>query len=104
MTAGEHHARARWDRRGDIGLRVVAAVPLAYAAASLWAMALARLLPLPPVEASVAGALVALGLCAVLAMWAFAARSGWRATWTIVAAGAVGGGIAWASIGATGRL
>jgi hypothetical protein len=37
--------RARWARRGDLTLRVIAAVPLGYGVASLWAMALARLLP-----------------------------------------------------------
>ncbi|MEG3159036.1 hypothetical protein U1763_00835 [Sphingomonas sp. LB2R24] len=104
MTAGDAHARARWARRGDIGLRVVAAVPLGYATASLWAMAIARLLPGDRAEASVTASLIALMLCAIAAMWAFAARSGWRALWTLVVAGAVGGAIAWISIDASGRL
>ncbi len=104
MTAGDAHARARWARRGDIGLRVVAAVPLGYATASLWAMAIARLLPGDRAEASVTASLIALMLCAIAAMWAFAARSGWRALWTLVVAGAVGGAIAWVSIDASGRL
>jgi len=104
MTAGDAHARARWARRGDIGLRVVAAVPLGYATASLWAMAIARLLPGDRAEASVTASLIALMLCAIAAMWAFAARSGWRALWTLVVAGAIGGAIAWVSIDASGRL
>jgi len=104
MTAGDAHARARWARRGDIGLRVVAAVPLAYATASLWAMAIARLLPGDRAEASVTASLIALMLCAIAAMYAFAARSGWRALWTLLVAGAVGGAIAWISIDASGRL
>ena len=104
MTAGDAHARARWARRGDIGLRVVAAVPLGYATASLWAMAIARLLPGDRAEASVTASLIALMLCAIAAMWAFAARSGWRALWTLVVAGAIGGAIAWISIDASGRL
>lgn len=104
MTAGDAHARARWARRGDIGLRVVAAVPLGYATASLWAMAIARLLPGDRAEASVTASLIALMLCAIAAMYAFAARSGWRALWTLVVAGAVGGAIAWISIDASGRL
>lgn len=101
---GDGHARARWARRGDIALRVVVAVPLGYATASLWGMALARMLPGDRAEASIAGSLVALALCAVLAMWAFAARSGWRALWTVSAAAGVAGAITWASIAATGRL
>ncbi|MBB3349942.1 hypothetical protein [Sphingomonas sp. BK069] len=103
MTAGDAHARARWARRGDLTLRVIAAVPLGYAVASLWAMALARLLPGTRSGATVAAALIALALCAVAAMWAFAARTGWRATWTLLALGAVAGAIAWSSILTGGR-
>ncbi len=104
MTAGDAHARARWSRRGDIALRAIAAVPLGYAAASLWAMAIARLVPGDRTEASVTAALIALVLCAVAAMWAFAARSGWRAIWTLVLAAGIAAAITWVSIDATGRL
>ena len=103
MTASDAHARVRWARRGDIALRVVAAVPLGYATASLWAMAIARLLPGDRAEASVTAALIALALCAIAAMWAFAARSGWRAFWTVALAGLVAGVITWGSILASGR-
>ncbi len=104
MTAGDAHARARWARRGDIALRVVASVPLAYATASLWAMALAPLLPGDRAEATVTAALIALALCALAAMWAFAARSGWRAIWTLGLAAAVAAAITWISSDATGRV
>jgi hypothetical protein len=87
-----------------MALRVLAAVPLGYAAASLWAMALARMLPGDRAEATVAATLIALALCAFAAMWAFAARSGWHALWTLALLGAVAGGIAWISIVSTGRL
>lgn len=87
-----------------MALRVIAAIPLGYAAASLWGMALARLIPAAASEASTAGQLVAFVLCAGFAMWAFAARSGWRATWTIALAGAVAGAAAWALIASGGRL
>jgi len=85
-------------------LRVIAAVPLGYAVASLWAMALARLLPGDRAQATVAATLVAFALCAFAAMWAFAARSGWRAFWTLTLLGAVAGGMTWLSIASTGRL
>ncbi|MGW8280582.1 hypothetical protein ACWGK7_13915 [Sphingomonas aurantiaca] len=104
MTAGDGHARARWARRGDIALRVVAAVPLGYATASLWAMAIARLLPGDRAEASVTASLVALALCAIAAIWAFAARSGWRAIWMLALAAGLAAAIAWISIAATGRV
>lgn len=102
MTTIDMH-RARWLRRGDIALRILTAVPIGYAVASLWAMALARILPMARSEASLTGALVALALCAVVAMYAFAARSGLRAFAVVVALGALAGAITWISIGAGGR-
>ncbi|ONF95356.1 hypothetical protein [Sphingomonas jeddahensis] len=93
-----------WKRRGDVALRIVAAVPLGYAVASLWAMALARLLPGSPSEASIAAALIALALCAVAAMYAFAARSGLRAFTVLLVLGAMAGAIAWGSIATGGRV
>ncbi len=102
-SSGSKRADA-WRRRGDMTLRIVAAVPLGYAVASLCAMALARLLPGDRVEATVAATLVAFAVCAGAAMWSFAASSGWRATWTLVLAGVVAGGLTWLSIMGTGRL
>ncbi|ATY32100.1 hypothetical protein [Sphingomonas psychrotolerans] len=93
-----------WARRGDMALRVLAAIPLGYAVGSLWAMALARVIPGARSEATVIATLVAFVICAAAAMWAFAARSGWRAVWTLALLGAVAGATAWASIEATGRL
>lgn len=91
-------------RRIDNTLRFVAAVPLGYAVASLWGAAIARVLPMEQSEATVTGTLVALLLCALAAMYAYGARSGWRATWVLLLLGAIAGGITWASIAATGRI
>lgn len=102
-ASGSNRAEA-WRRRGDMALRILAAVPLGYAVASLWAMALARLLPGDRAEATVAATLVAFAFCAAAAMWAFAARSGWRAVWTLGLAAALAGGLTWVSIMGTGRL
>lgn len=93
-----------WRRRGDNGLRILSAIPIGYAVASLWAMALARILPGDRAEATVIGTLVAFVICAGAAIWAFAARSGWRALWTLALAGAIAGAITTASIQLTGRL
>lgn len=98
------NATNRWTRRGDMALRVVAAIPLGYAVASLWAMALARILPGARSDATIAATLIAFVVCAAAAMWAFSARSGWRAFWTLALIGAVAGAITWASIQATGRI
>ena len=95
--------RARWMRRADITLRIIAAVPLGYATSSLWGMALARILPMERSEATVTASLIAIALCAVAAMYAFAARSGLRAFLVLVLLGALAGGITWLSIANTGR-
>lgn len=67
----------------DAALRLLAAVPLGYAAASAWAVALSYALPMDAADATIIGTLTALALCAVAAMWAYAVASGWRAVWTI---------------------
>lgn len=104
MSDAAKDARLGWRRGGDMALRIVAAVPLGYATASLWAMALARLLPGDRAQATIAATLIAFALCAFAAMWAFAARSGWRAFWTLAVLGAAAGAVAWGSIQMTGRL
>lgn len=93
-----------WRRLADNALRLIAAMPVGYAVASLWAMALARILPGDPVQTTMAAALIALLLCALAAMWAYAARSGWRAIWTLVVAGGVAGAITWGSVAIWGRI
>ncbi len=93
MTATGQARHVLWRRLGDNALRLIAAMPVGYAVASLWAMALARILPGDPVQTTMAAALIALLLCALAAMWAYAARSGWRALWTLVVAGGIAGAI-----------
>jgi hypothetical protein len=93
-----------WRRRVDVALRIVAALPGGYAVASLWAMALARILPGDRGEATIWATIVAFALCALIAMWAFAARSGWRALWSVVTAGAIAAGIVALSIHFGGRI
>lgn len=104
MSGAAKAKRAGWRQRGDMILRIIAAVPLGYAVGSLWAMALARLLPGDRAEATVAATLGAFAICAAAAMWAFAARSGWRAFWTLLVLGGIAGSMAAASIHFAGRL
>lgn len=85
-------------RRGDLTLRILAALPLGYAVGTLWAMALSRILPMPRADATTTGMLAAFAICAVSAMWAFAAKSGWRAVWVLTAAGGIAAAITWASM------
>lgn len=104
MTSPAQARSILWRRRGDNALRLVAAVPVGYAVASLWAMALARLLPGGPGPATVTATLVAFALCAAAVMWAYAARSGWRALWTLVLVGAVAAAVTWVSVASGGRV
>lgn len=96
--------QAVWSRRGDNALRFVAAVPLGYAVASAWAMALARLLPGDRSEATITATLVAFVICAAAVMYAYAARSGLRALLVLAALGAVAAAVAWGSIASGGRI
>ena len=104
MIRGGGTKTAPWRRRGDMMLRVLAAIPLGYAVGSLWGMALARILPGDRSQVTISATLIAFALCAFAAMWAFAARSGWRAFWTLLLAGGLAGAITWLSILATGRV
>ncbi|MDJ0277100.1 hypothetical protein QLH51_09880 [Sphingomonas sp. 2R-10] len=104
MKAARQERHILWHRLGDNALRLIAALPVGYAVASLWSMALARILPGERAQATIAAALIALVLCVGAAMWAYAARSGWRALWTLVVAGGVAGAICWGSVAIWGRI
>lgn len=104
MTSAAQARSILWRRRGNNALRIVAAMPVGYAVASLWAMALARILPGGPAQATITATLVAFVLCAGAVMWAYAARSGWRALWTLVLAGALAGAVTWVSVAMGGRV
>lgn len=91
-------------RKADLALRWIAAVPVGYAVATLWAMALTRILPMRMDEAATVGMLAAFPICAVSAMWAFAAHSGWRALWVLIVAGVVAGAMTWVGVATGGRL
>lgn len=78
-------------------------MPLGYAVATLWAMALSRILPLRADEAVTVGMLAAFAICAVTAMWAYAAASGWRAFRLVLAAGVLAAAIVWIAIATGGR-
>lgn len=103
MNARGSASAGAWRRRGDQALRLLTAMPLGYAVATLWAMALSRILPMDPAEATTTGMLVAFVICAVTAMWAYAAPSGWHAFRLVAAAGIVAGAIVWIAVASGGR-
>ena len=87
-----------------VAARIVAAVPANYLLTSLATACLARLLPMPPSEATLAATLLSFALFAVIALTAFGVRSVvalWL--WMLVAC-LVMGGILWLSIVDGGRL
>lgn len=92
---GNAAAGSPWRKRGDLVLRILAALPLGYAVGTLWAIALSVILPMRPEEATTVGMLSAFAICAAAAMWAFAARSGWRAIWVLAVAGGVPAALTW---------
>lgn len=94
---GSNASGAPWRKRGDVALRILAALPLGYGVATLWAMALSVILPMRAEDATTTGMIVAFAICATSAMWAFAARSGWRAVWVLAIAGGIAAAITWLS-------
>ena len=103
MNGRESVIASPWRRRGDQALRLLTAMPLGYAVATLWAMALSRILPMDPADATVTGMLAAFVLCPATAMWAYAARSGWHAFRLVAAAGIVAAAIVWIAVASGGR-
>lgn len=91
------HAGRRRRRLGDLMLRIAVALPIGYGVATLWAMALSRTLPMTRAAATTTGMLVAFAICAVVAMWAFAARSGVRALAITAIFGGAAGLLLWLS-------
>ena len=87
----------RWRRLGDLMLRIAVALPIGYGVATLWAMALSRTLPMSRSDATTTGMLVAFVICAGVAMWAFAARSGIRALGVTGLFGGAAGLLLWLS-------
>ena len=97
-------AKARTSNGWNIAARVVAAIPANYLLTSLATACLARLLPMPASEATIAATLLSFVLLAVIALTAFSVRSV-RALWLwMLRAGIVLGSSLWLSITMGGRL
>lgn len=88
----------------NIAARIVAAIPANYLLTSLATACLARLLPMPPAEATIAATLLSFALFAVIALTAFGVRSVVALWLWMLGATVVFGGILWLSIMAGGRL
>ncbi|WP_334183035.1 hypothetical protein [Novosphingobium sp.] len=64
----------RWSGR-EIAIRGMLAVIGGYGLVALWCAAIARLLPITPLDATLSATMLAFPLYALLAVWVFAARS-----------------------------
>lgn len=90
--------------RRSVISRIAAAVLGGYAVTSLAVACLARTLPLPPAEASIAATLLSFGLYATVILVVFAARSAGKAWLYLLLASTLLGGGLWLSIATGGRL
>lgn len=90
--------------RWNVAARVLAAIPANYLLTSLATAWLARVLPGPRHEASVAATLIAFALFATLVLTAFAVRSVGRLWLAMAAAAAILGVLLWLSLASGGRL
>jgi hypothetical protein len=72
-------ASMSWRRRLDIAVRTLAAIALGYFLAHAFSALTAAVLPFARPDRVVAGGLLALVVWCVAALYAFAARSSWRA-------------------------
>lgn len=71
-------------RHFDLLLRVLLATACGYAFANVVVIAVVRTLPIAPSEAVMWALLTSFPLHALAALWVFAARSAWRACWTLL--------------------
>lgn len=93
--AGAAQQRQGWRYRANVAARVVAGTIGAYAVAALFAAAVARLLPMPRVEAIMPATLLAFLVGPAVTVWAFLARGPWRAWAGVILLGASFAAIAW---------
>lgn len=93
--AGAAQRRQGWRYRANVAARVVAGTIGAYAVAALFAAAVARLLPMPRVEAIMPATLLAFLVGPAVTVWAFLARGPWRAWAGVILLGGALAAITW---------
>lgn len=98
-------AKARpWRRRLDVASRSIAAIFLGYLFAALSTAVLARVLPGPRAEASMAAMLLSFAIYAGVAVWAFADAKTWRVWLGLIAGSGLLATILWISLTLEPRL
>ena len=93
-----------WRRRLDVAARGGAAIFLGYLFAALSTAVLARVLPGPRAEASMAATLMSFAIYAGVAVWAFADAKTWRVWLGLVAGSGLLAAILWISLTLEPRL
>ncbi|MDH4744118.1 DUF3649 domain-containing protein [Sphingomonas sp. CBMAI 2297] len=93
--AGAARQRAGWRYRANVAARTAAGTVGAYAVAALFAAALARVLPMPKVEAIMPATLLAFLVGPAVTLWAFLARDPWRAWAGVILPAALFAAIGW---------
>ncbi|MBY8824030.1 hypothetical protein K7G82_17120 [Sphingomonas colocasiae] len=85
-------------------MRLLLAIPLGYGWTALATASLARFLPLPALEATIAATLASFGIYAALIVWIFHAQHPGRAALLMALSAAAMAGPLWISILLEGRL
>ena len=93
-----------WRRRLDVAARGGAAIFLGYLFAALSTAVLARVLPGPRAEASMAATLLSFAVYASVAVWAFADAKTWRVWLGLIAGSGLLAEILWISLTLEPRL
>lgn len=84
-----------WRYRANVAIRLLAAILGGYAVAALTAATLARMLPMPRVEAVITATMLSYLALPGVAVWAFLARGPWRALAGVAGLAALLALIAW---------
>lgn len=89
MSAEERIPTVPTGYRQSVFSRVVAAVVGGYGLATTASIVLARVMPGPKVDAVLAAVLLSFAVYVGAILWAFAARTAWRAWWGLLGAAVV---------------
>lgn len=86
-----------WRRRVDVALRTLAGLVMGYVVAGLSAAVLARVLPMPKIEATTTGMLASFAVYGGIAVWAFGDPKTWRVWAGLLGASLLLAGVLWLS-------
>jgi hypothetical protein len=87
--------RRSWRYRSNVAARTLAGTVGAYAVAALFGAALARILPMERLDATLIATLLAFLVAPAVTVWAYLARGPWRAVIGVIGLAASLAAVAW---------